>query len=231
MKNVFISYKFTDPEDPVVGQVRQLVDSHDLKPTDGRYLDGGDIDDEVGKLLGEADALIALFLLPKPPDADFSWLIKEFTAAGVQRKPCIAVFEKDFEPYKAFASKMHLRLDRANPLSTFLNLSTTLGNWKKAAGRRVSLRVQPEGLAQVMEADKAIPCRYRLSNRTAGVAKVTETAWCPAQLYGSDQGVLFNADGVQDGNLIDIEAQVGGVRYACRGVHQIIPVQLEAQKS
>ena len=27
-----------------------------------------------------------------------------------------------------------------------------------------------------MEADKAIPCRYRLSNRAAGVAKVTEIA-------------------------------------------------------
>lgn len=223
MKRVFVSYKFRDRDEEIARQVKQLIESHDLSPSDGRYLAGGLIDDEVDTRLKEADALVALFLLPNDPGDDFSWLLTEFTQARATGRPCIAIFENGFKPFNALARRQYLNLEPKEPLRAFLDLSTTIGQWKRNAGRSVRVRLNPLWIAdELLTPGSGAACTYRVEDREGN--RIREGRAEPREL---DKGlVIFNAAGVPEEHKIFVEAVVGALSFTCRVDPEVVPVEL-----
>lgn len=218
MERVFISYKFRQRDRGFSDQVKRLVESHGLTPVDGKYLDGGPVAAGVNGRLEGSDALIALFV--SPHDVDFSWLVYEMTTALNNNIPCIGVYEVGFPVPAPFAHLHRWNLDSNLPLDCFLDLSTTLGNWKRDAGQRVTVRLLPDNIAKHLTPGGRYRARYRTVGGTAG------SNWQDFTCAEEGTRYIFKP-ALKDGHSLEVEAEINGITFSSPRAPQHIPIELE----
>jgi len=200
MESVFVSYKFRESDWQVADNIKRLIRSHSLDPKDGVDLLGDALWPGVSQRTRASDALVALFLLPHDP-TDHTWIRTEYDHACDSQKRVIAVVEDGF-PWSDPRNKEYVKLDRMAQLQGFLKLSSTLGGWRKDAGRQVVVRLLPDAIAY--KASRSVySCQYRLIERSKPGDWVTVTPQAAVTGFG------FPASGIRDNVTIEIEVKDG----------------------
>ena len=175
----------------------------------------------VSQLVRSADALVALFLLPEDPTGQ-AWIRTEYDHACDSDRRVIAVVEDGF-PWTDPRNKEYVKLNRAAPLPGFLKLSDTLGEWRRAAGRRVTVRLLPEMVAR-LAARQGYSCRYRLTKDFQAI-----TGWMTVTPGAAVSGIGFPASGIRDNVNIEIEINDGTrALYFSAADPSSVPAELRA---
>jgi hypothetical protein len=221
VESVFVSYKFRDSDRQVASDIKRLVKSHLLTSQDGENLGGATLWSGVSQLVRSADALVALFLLPEDPTGQ-AWIRTEHDYACANDRPVIAVVEDGF-PWMDPRNKEYVKFDRAAPLAGLLKLSETLGEWRRAAGRRVTVRLLPEMVAR-LAARQGYSCRYRLTKDFQAI-----TSWIVVTPGAAASGIGFPASGIHDNVNIEIEINDGNrALYFSAADPSSVPAELRA---
>lgn len=221
MESVFVSYKFRDSDREFASDIKRLVKSHLLNWQDGEDLGGTPLWTGVSQLVRSADALVALFLLPEDPTGQ-AWIRTEYDHACDSDRRVIAVVEDGF-PWTDPRNKEYVKLNRAAPLPGFLKLSDTLGEWRRAAGRRVTVRLLPEMVAR-LAARQGYSCRYRLTKDFQAI-----TGWMTVTPGAAVSGIGFPASGIRDNVNIEIEINDGTrALYFSAADPSSVPAELRA---
>ncbi len=221
MDSVFLSYKFRDSDRQVADDVSRLVKSHLLIVQDGETLGGEVLWTEVSKRVRASDALIAMFLLPEDPGGQ-AWIRTEYDLACHDNRRVIAIVEDGF-PWTNPQNKEYVKFNRATPLPGFLKISDTLGEWKRSAGRRVTVRLLPEMQAR-LAARQGYSCQYRLTQDFQAI-----TDWIKVTPGAAVSGIGFPASGIRDNVNIEIEISDGTrALYFSAADPSSIPAELRA---
>jgi len=221
VESVFVSYKFRDSDRQVASDVKRLVKSHLLAWQDGEDLGGASLWTGVSQLVRSNDALIALFLLSEDPTGQ-AWIRTEYDHACDNDRRVIAVVEDGF-PWTDPRNKEYVKINRAAPLSGFLKLSDTLGEWRRVAGRRVTVRLLPEMVAR-LAARQGYSCRYRLTKDFQAI-----TGWMTVTPGAAVSGIGFPASGIHDNVNIEIEINDGSrALYFSAADPSSVPAELRA---
>jgi len=221
VESIFVSYKFRDTDRQVANDIKRLVKSHQLIWLDGENLGGTALWPGVSERVRAADALITMFLHPEDPTGQ-AWIRTEYDHACDNNQRVIAVVEDGF-PWNDPRSKEYVKFKRADQLPAFLKLSDTLGEWKSAAGRRVTVRLLPEMVAR-LAAHQGYSCRYRLTKDFQAI-----TGWIPVTPGAAVSGIGFPASGIRDNVNIEIEINDGSrALYFSAADPSSVPAELKA---
>jgi hypothetical protein len=221
VESVFVSYKFRDSDRQVALDIKRLVKSHLLTSRDGENLGGQPLWPAVSEIVQGTDATVALFLLPEDPTGQ-AWIRTEHDHACDNGRPVIAVVEDGF-PWADPRNKEYVKFNRAAPLEGFLKLSETLGEWRRAAGRRVTVRLLPEMVAR-LAARQGYSCRYRLTKDFQAI-----TSWIVVTPGAAASGIGFPASGIHDNVNIEIEINDGNrALYFSAADPSSVPAELRA---
>jgi hypothetical protein len=201
VENIFLSYKFRDEDRQVADDLRRLIKSHLLTVQDGETLGGEVLWAEVSKRVRASDALIAMFLLPEDQGGQ-AWIRTEYDHACDNNQRVIAIVEDGF-PWVNPRNREYVKFNRAAPLPGFLKLSDTIGEWRRSAGRRVTVRLLPEMQAR-LAARQGYSCQYRLTQDFQAI-----TDWIKVTPGAAVSGIGFPASGIRDNVNIEIEINDG----------------------
>jgi len=230
LNTLFLSFHFDGANKTIAEQVNLLVTSHGLRTVTGEHLAGGGVSETVKRRIEASDALIAIALADpaRPVDVKFDtfrWVYDEIGYARGKDKRVAVLVPSDVD----LGAGMHgdaerIAYDAAAPLPAFLKLSETIGIWKSEAGRMATLMLMSEDLATQLNGDlESGACRYRI--HPAGDEE--PGAWSPVRLRGEIGGILARAKGLKDGDLIEVEVRVNGVRWYSRYEPQLIKVEMK----
>jgi hypothetical protein len=160
--------------------------------------------------------LIAFFLLPL--DQYFhQWVQTEWNKANKRK---IAVVEAGF-PWQNVENLEYVPLDRNQLLKAFLRLTTTLGNWRREAGRRVLVRLRPDMIGR-FAARNGSTCRYRLCRAFEPVSD-----WVTVTPAADATGIGFPVAGVLDNVHIEVNVTGAGTSYFSVVDPQFVSVELQ----
>jgi hypothetical protein len=226
VKKVFLSFSFRDADRELVGQVEQLLASHNITVVTGRRLGGGQLTPEVMQRIDDSDGLVALLTrrdqLASGQWTTHDWVRDELNHARQNNKKAIALIETEVHTGGAYGGHEHIPLDRSTPTSAFLALSETIGIWKMQSGRTVKISIMPETLARHPgHASGQIQCQYRYIFRSDG----TLTDWQPATTIPEGGGAVVYLDGVQDDYLIQMQIHDGQTQWISPVSPQLIVIE------
>ena len=221
MRTLFLSYRFRPEDSPWANEVKRLVESHSLECVTGEDLGGEPVWDEVSKRVGSSDALIAMFLHPLVIDNYHAWVQAEYNQAIAGGRRAIALVQDGF-PFPNPQGKEFVKLDPNAPLSAFLKLSKTIGDWRRAAGRTVLIRLTPPMVARVAR-EESYTCRYRVMRNFDVI-----TNWSEVKPERSGRDIGFQVSGVPDDVRIEIELTgKNGAAYFSVADPQFLTAELE----
>jgi hypothetical protein len=203
MRTIFLAYAFREPDHELAATVERLLASHNVRAVTGEALGGEAITPEVQARIARADGLIALLTrrdqLASGGWTTHDWVKDEIGYARGLDKPAIALLETEVALGGAYAQNEYVPLDRANLAEALLQLSETVGEWKRRAGRTLKVQILPDDLASTLAGVDGLTCRYRF------VEGGTLRDWQPADLIPETGGAFLYLRGVQDDHLVQIE--------------------------
>ncbi len=225
MKKIFLSFSFDTARD-LSGLVGQLLDSHDLTPVTGERAAGDPLRDRIFGQIRNCDGLIALLTQRdeivnnagwKPSD----WVRDELNHARTNGLRTIALVEEGVVVGGAFTDHERIHFTREALVEAILALSTTLGIWKREAGRRVKVRIMPEVLSRAPRFVRGqMNCEYRY------LIEGQPTNWRPITPLPEVGSTVVYLPGVQDGHLIQLQVRDGSNEWQSDFVHQSLEVEL-----
>jgi len=150
------------------------------------------------------------------------WVLDEIGWARSKNRKVIALVEQGVEVGGMFGSHEHLLLDKGSPLQALLNLSETIGLWRRELGRTVKVQILPEAIAQKVGDDwNGIRCRHRL------VRGGTYTPWQDLTAVPETGGTFVLVKGVQDDHLIQVLVEQANKSWRSVATSQWIQVTLK----
>jgi hypothetical protein len=187
MRRVFLSHSFAERDRVLVSQVEALIRSHGLIATNGRTLGGGPLTPEIAGFIEETDAMVALLTLRDndPGNITHPWVQQELGHARLLKKPAIGLYERGVPVQGADAGYEHVDYDPGAPHLSFIELSETLGEWKRRAGRLFKVQVMPDDVARSLgtRADRVrCECRFQIDGN--------ETEWQDVRIRREIGGVF-----------------------------------------
>lgn len=232
MNTVFLSYSF-DPEDRdtrgLLGHVDTVVRACGWAKVDGEALGGGGLTDEIRRIISDSDALVAL-LAPRGEarvDGTFAtsdWVRDELQHARSIGKPAVGVvFRGVGLPSGMFGERERIDYDPADPIRGVLKLAATFGLWRQRLGRPVTIRLEPEDLANRLRFEGRARCEARIL-RGAEVLRDWEEVRVSPQVGG-----VFVDLRLPDDALVQLRADVAGERWSSLESQQWVNVPLEKQ--
>jgi hypothetical protein len=165
MERVFVAFGFTAKDRAVVRDIELILNSFGIRSEGGEVLSGEALDPAILAKIKACDGLVAVLTRRDEDEAGFStWVWTELIAARTLEKPAIAMIEKGLKVPKGglFTQNERINYDPEEPLSAFLKLVQTLGEWKRVAGRQLSVNLLPDKLAQLLrQYRESASCEYR----------------------------------------------------------------------
>lgn len=206
MKTVFLAYAFRDQDRDLVSSVEQLLESHDVRPTTGKHLGGGPLDEVVMGRIDKADGLVALLTrcheLSNGGWTTSDWVKDELDYARNQKKRAVALVEAEVLLSGRYGNREKIPLDRQNLSQAILDLSATIGLWKREAGRTLTVAILPDELACLAGGGSGIhKCYYRF------FARGRFTKWKQVTLFPEPGGTFVQLEGVCDDHMIQLKIE------------------------
>jgi|CXWL01.1.fsa_nt_gi hypothetical protein len=224
---VFLGFSFRDEDKEIVELVGQLIASHLIYYQTGERLGGEQLSPAVQHRIERCDALIGIVTrrdqLPNGKWRTHPWVHDEIGWARGKNKKVIALVEQDVEVVGMFAAHEYVPLDKANPLQALMNLSETIGSWRREFGRTVKVQILPETIAQKVGDDTSVVrCRHRL------VQGGKYTPWQDLTAVPEAGGTFVLVNGVQDDHLIQLQVQEAGNVWQSVATSQWIQVTMKS---
>jgi hypothetical protein len=224
---LFLAFAFRPQDKELVGHVDQLLASHHVNVVTGEGVGGEQLNPAVQARIDQCDALIALATQRDAVQGGgfttHQWVLDELGYARSQRKRAIAVIESGVDVVGMYQPHEYIPLDRAQPLSSFLRLSETIGLWKQEIGRAVKVQlVAPALVAALASGANGIQCAYRLWLQ----GKPSE--WIPVTAVPELGGAFVWVNGVQEEHLIQIQVRNNGKIWTSLATSQWLQVGLKA---
>lgn len=187
MRRVFLSHSFAASDRRLVTDIEALLRSHGLVALNGRNVGGGPLTPEVARIIEESDALVALLTLRAndAPNVTHPWVLQEFGHARLQNKLAVGLYETNVPIMATDAGYEHIDFAPGDPLSAFVRLSETIGEWKRRSGRLLKITVVPEEVAKQLgaRADHVrCECRFQIEGN--------DTPWQTAKVRREVGGVF-----------------------------------------
>ena len=227
MNRLFLSFSFREADRSLVSQVERLLDSHDVTCMTGKRLGGEALTPAVQERIDQCDGLVALLTrrdqLASGKWTTHDWVRDELNYARDHDKRTIALIEEDVQTGGAFGENEWIPLNRDMPLEAFLSLSETVGLWKRESGRRLTLQILPQQLAEVTATAPVEPvCRYRYYT-----ANGQPSDWLEAKQMPQQGGLFVFLHGIQDDYYVQLRVQYGTETWMSRAVPtQSVPIEL-----
>src|SRR2546421_6495603 len=206
MKEVFLAFAFNEQDRDLANQVQQLLAAHDVRISNGKNVGGKALTPAIKEIIDNSDGLIALLTkrdkIAKKGNKyrTHDWVKEELDYAKHQKKPAIALIERGVEKGGMYGEDEYISFDRGKPLPAFLQLSETIGRWKREAGRLVQALILPDDLgAQLWQ--QGLKIRYRLVPQK-GKAKPD---FQEAEVVRGPGGTLVYLWGVKEDDSIHLE--------------------------
>jgi hypothetical protein len=175
MNSTFLAFAYRDRDRALAAQVELLLRSHDIVTKDGQILGGEALTPAVQALIDESDGLIALLTrrdqLAVGGWTTHQWVKDELAYARGKGKPALALIEQGVAADGMFQSYQYLPYQADAPLQAFVDLSRTIWDWKRKAGRTIRVNLLPPDVATFISEDDTVLCHYRLWARNE------ETEW------------------------------------------------------
>jgi hypothetical protein len=201
---VFIGYSFnTEADKELADHVQALVVAHGLKVTSGSRLDGEELNESIKEKIRGSDALVAL--LTRRELIGDRWLTHEWVkqelgyARAVERR-AVAIVETGVELGGMEASHQWISFDPNQPLEAFTFLAEVIGAWKRAEGRTLVARLQPDDAGEAAAAPGAT-LRYRF------FAKGEYQEWHDGQIVRKPGAILAYMPGADEESEVQVEIQ------------------------
>lgn len=146
MNTIFLSYHFDDEARKLADQLDNLIASHGLRTKTGAVLGGAGLTPEIQQRINDSDGVICL-LTKRPDGRDNTWVMQELQYAATSQPPkkVVAIVEKGLDrPAGMLQGNASLSYDPDNRAQLFLDVSETLGLWRKQYGRDLCILLEPE---------------------------------------------------------------------------------------
>lgn len=228
MTDIFLSFRYDEPNKQLARLVEELLESHSLRATTGDTLGGEILTPEIQRQIGEADALIAL-LTRRDALQNGNWTTHPYCQQELQHarglnKPAIALVEEGVVVGGFEQQNEHIAYQSANPLPAFLRLTQAIWRWKQRVGRTIKIQVQPPDVAQEVWTNRANAAwEYRLSSG------LRETPWQPAKARREAVGLFVYVQVPDDTMLIELRVRLGERAWASDATPFLVPLTLTAE--
>lgn len=227
MDKVFLAFAFRDPDRDLADTMERVIASHGLRCVTGEDLEGRPLTLEIKDKIEQSDGLVALLTRRATADAvdgTHAWVRDELNHARGKEKPAIALVEHGVVLTGMYAERENIPLDPAAPLAGLLRLSETIGNWKRRAGRRILVRIEPDEAAQLAARENGVVCRYRIY-REAEIRR----DWTPIHAVEEPGGVFVYVPDLQDTDRVKIEVRFGEQVWSSMNEPQWLRIALKRQ--
>lgn len=225
MTDIFLSFRYDEPNKQLARLVEELLESHNLRATTGDVLGGEALTPEIKRQIEDADALIAL-LTRRDALQNGGWTTHPFCLQELQHardahKPAIALVEDGVGLGGFEQQNEHIAYQAANPLPAFLKLTQAIWRWKQRVGRTIKIQVQPPGVAQEVWTNRAnASWEYRLSSG------LRETSWQPAKARREAVGLFVYVQVPDDTMLIELRVRSGARAWTSDATAFLLPLTL-----
>lgn len=224
MESVFLSFHFDRPGRELANIVENLVYNHGLKPVTGERSAGGPLAAEIERKIQRSDGLICL-LTEREDNLNRDWLRDERGFARGAGKQILTVIQKGSGDGGLFAGDKRVDFDPDNPLPGVLDLSNTLGVWRREGGRFVTALLEPSELVRNHAHKENAEIRYRCWQLDQ------PSEWQPAvsQKIGHKQTVAF-LKAVPEGAQIELKLAHNGKVWESGAQPQYLNIRLEGEE-
>jgi hypothetical protein len=224
MERVFVAFSFNLHDRPLVRDIEVVLGSFGIRPDGGEVLAGEPLDEAILKKIKASDGLIALVTRRPGDEAYSTWVWTELTAARVLSKPAVGMIEKGLKvPKGLFSQNERIELDPTEPLPAFLKLVQSVGEWKRAAGRRLRVNLLPDELAQLIRVHRDYAtCDYRYVKDGE-----PDGDWRPATISPGVGGTLAFLRGAADELLVELRVRMPGQTWISIHSQQWTHITLE----
>jgi len=226
MRKVFLSHSFQDRDRALVGLVERVIRSHGLVLVVGRNLGGGELTEEVAKLIEDADGCVALLTRREndPGNLTHPWVLQEYGHARFLKKPAVGLYEKGVPQQGAAAAFERIDLDPADAGPAFVKLSEVIGEWRRRAGRLIKVQLMPEAVARDVgkEVDR-ITCEFRCQ------VEEREGEWQKARIVREVGGVFGYLRVPEETEMVRL--RVSGAGLSCDSPYTPLRMVLELERS
>jgi hypothetical protein len=205
MENIFLSYHFDERVESLASNLKRLIASHNLDLKDGTKIPGGQIINEVSKLVTESDAMIVVLTKRDHHEATNEWVRHERTLAYNKKIPFIALIEEGLEQEEnVFKTYKHILFSINNISDAIIQISETINEWKILLGERIEIYLEPHNVAEIIRLNDHLPelVRYRFFDK-----KTAWSDWKDALIKPQAGGVSLIINGVSRESEIQIQVR------------------------
>jgi len=224
---IFLGLSFRDEDKEIVELVDQLIASHLVEMKTGERLGGDQLTPVVQRRIEDSDALVGV-LTRRDMRQDgkwttHQWVLDEIGWARAKNRKVIALMEQGVDLGGMFQSHEHISMEKDKPLKALLDLSDTIGLWRRELGRTVKVQILPVAIAQrVGDGGNGVRCRHRLWLRGAS------SSWLDLTPVPEAGGTFVFVNGVQDEHLIQLQVQQESKMWQSVATSQWIQVTMKS---
>lgn len=224
---IFLGFSFRDEDKEIVELVDQLIASHLVEVKTGERLGGDQLTPAVQRRIEESDALVGVLTRrDRRQDGKWTthqWVLDEVGWARAKNRKVIALIEQGVDHGGMFQSHEHISMDKDGPLKALLDLSDTIGVWRRELGRTVKVQIMPDAIARkVGDGGDGLQCRHRLWLGGA------YSPWQDLTPQPEAGGTFVFVNGVQDEHLIQVQVQQTTKLWQSVATSQWIQVTLKS---
>jgi hypothetical protein len=201
MESIFLSHHFDPQVDLLVGSIKRIIASHDLRIVDGHRLEGQQITNAVDERIRSSDAMIAI-LSHRDEGRTNNWVRHERTTAFNSKIPFIALIEEGLQDNGPFEAFEFIKYNPEDLVDVLLKVSETIFKWKIRLGELIEAHLEPEEIVDMVRSNlgNADTVKYRFFNRRNGW-----TDWKPALVKPQSGGISLLLDGINKNTEVQIQ--------------------------
>ncbi|HKZ74508.1 MAG TPA: hypothetical protein VJ011_10620 [Steroidobacteraceae bacterium] len=206
---LFLAFAFRDEDKELVDCVERLLTSHYWRVLNGEGLGGEQLTPAVQARIEKCQALVGLLTRREAKQAGgyttHQWVLDEIGYARARGISAIALVEDGIDVGGMYQPHEYIPLDRASPVAALLNLSETVGLWRRESGRTVKVQLLPSKLGRMIaDANGRARCTHRL------FLEGKYTPWMDVTPVPEGGGTFVYVEGVQEDHLIQIRVEGAG---------------------
>ncbi len=224
MENVFLSFHYDKIGRDLANTVENLIINHGFNAVTGERSAGGGLAEEIKAKIDGCDALICLFT-EREDDLNRDWVRDERAYADAKGKRIITLVQSGSSDGGFFGAYKRIDFDPQAPLPAVLDLSGTLGSWRREGGRFVTALLEPSDLAREHAHDQNAEVSFRCWERE----RPSEWRPAPRQKTGHKETLVF-LKGVPETALIEVKLAHNGKVWESGAQQQHVNIRLEDEE-
>jgi hypothetical protein len=208
MNSVFLSFRFQVTDQKLVGHVKRLIESHQLRVIDGDGMGQGELTAAIERRIEGCDALVAIMTRrDEAAERGLVWVRDEFGHARSKQRPCVALVENGVSLGGIHGGQETIPF--TNDGEHFVLLSGIIHDWKQRLGRKLNIKMLPSKIAEGLQSGQ-FECEYRFRNTETNQPTQWEKLGRPWREAG---GFFAQINGFREGHLLELQVNEGTKRW------------------